>query len=146
MKDEMDIQDRKLKTLLVLAVLLGGLSSLLFNPETALTVAGIFDEEIPLYNVYVMEIDRGECRLYTPQKYWPAGAREIQNKSGLECGEPYRVWAMDQKIDVINQSSDDPEVERLINNASTHLEDKNLDRAKTILDRLELERTYTVSD
>ncbi|MFB6245129.1 MAG: hypothetical protein ABEJ03_02160 [Candidatus Nanohaloarchaea archaeon] len=142
----MEIQSRKLQVLLVLGILLS--FSLTFATNENLLVAGLnmLGEDHPLYGVYLMDPATGECEYYTPEHYLPPGSRSITGEDGKACADAYRAFVLEQRIAMIENGTDSRAIEDLLSEAEKELAEKNVEAAEDVLDRIRVERNYTVRD
>lgn len=145
MSDTLTFNDTQSKLLLLTAVLFGLLLVSITNKDflfTATTVLGI--KEFPLHGLIMFDLGDNSCEYYTLDRYFPGGADNLMSKDSKDCSVIWEATLGIEKLEEINSSIDNAEINNLLLNATREFDRNNWAEVNRLVDRLEIEREYTV--
>lgn len=143
----MNFSNRETRLFLAVAVLSGLFFMFLANESVVLSILTLFSgEDFPRQGVVFFDMGDNSCEHYTLDKYLPAGKDQILQQNSEECPFIWNATLKMEKLEAINRSTEDPEINQLIKNASEAFDDRNWSEVDRIVDRLEVEREFSVKN
>lgn len=143
---ELELGDGRVQFLFVVAVISGLALTALSQDRLLLGLLSVLGGDFHSYGVFEMEIDTGRCEFHPPEHQIPKGAEQLVEQEGEECVDYYEAYVLEARIQMINDSTDKQEVKEQLSRAHSELNSDNVDSASAILDRVEVERTFSVSE
>ncbi len=143
--DDMEVPTKRLKFLIIGGVLAGLLVNMVINQDFLLTLVALSKGVTP-HDVYIMNFENGSCSFFKPEIYLPASKPHLLNDEGYECPELYQSFVLEQRIDLINSSTDNERVKKTLNNASKRLDAENVDEVARMLEKIETEKSYFIEE
>ena len=146
MSETLSFSDRQSKLLLLTAVLFGVVLVSIANKDLLFTVSTVLGiEDFPLHGLIMFDFGDNSCEYYTLDKYFPGGADNLMSKDSKDCSVIWEATLGIEKLEEINSSTDNAEINNLLLNATREFDRNNWVEVNRLVDRLEIEREYTVN-
>ena len=145
MSETLNFSDREPKMILLAAVLLGVLLVSIADKDFIFTVSTVLGvKDFPLHGLIMFDLGDNSCEYYTLDRYFPGGADNLMNKNSEECAVIWEATLGIEKLEEINSSTDNAEINDLLLNATKEFDRNNWSEVNRLVDRLEIEREYNV--
>jgi|GEM_PF-2033010 len=145
MSEELNFSGRQSKLILSVAVLFGLFLVSIADKDFLFTVSTVLGiKDFPLHGLIMFDFGDNSCEYYTLDRYFPGGADNLMSKNSEECAVIWEATLGIEKLEEINSSTDDAKINELLLNATKEFDRNNWNEVNRLVDRLQIEREYTV--
>lgn len=145
MSESLNFSDKRTRIFLVVAVLSGLAFMFIADESFLLTLLTIFGgEDYPRQGILLFDLGDNSCEYYSLDQYLPAGKDQIIHKNARECTFGWKAALKLEKLESVNKSTNNPAINELLLNASKEFDNHNYKKVNRIVDRLKVEREYSV--
>lgn len=147
MTESLNFSDNKTKLLLLVAVISGFFFMFAANENFLISLLTISTSgDFPDQGVLFFDISDNSCEFYRINQYLPEGRDQILEKNSRDCPFIWEATLKIEKLEKINSSTNNSEINQLLSNASREFDNRNWSGVDRIVDRLEIEREYSVAN
>lgn len=147
MKKSFEFEDEKLYALLLLAMIVGIGLTIAADQQILLSLLTIIHEDgFPRQGIILFDMDNESCRYYGINQYLPVGREGLLQSNSETCASPWIAALKMEKLERINQSTNNSEINELLINATRHMDDRDWKAVNETLNRLNVERKYSVEN
>lgn len=142
--DNLSGDNRKLQVLFAVAILTGLFLSIAVDQPNFLTVLTLVNnDKLPLHGVIISDVDYNNCRYYRFDQYLGTQT-EFHENASEECIPAWEASLQVERLKNINESTDNPEINNLLKNATKMKNNRSFEELDKLLDKLEVEKNYSV--